>query len=249
LGFPANLADPPSTGHERKGPIDEHFSSHWKILKCGVLSRCISNSTTYFITFSHSRPIPYRHGNMNSSPMESEQVEDQEEAVRPRSHRCSLCEREYKSKEALSRHRNTHSQKNTYVCHICQAVFYRKDLLARHDRIHGSPTESGSAPRARLRIAVACVSCRQQKIKCIGASPCSACLRSGTSCIRRGIRQKERANLPLILGNEAQESGVFGSPGDEDALPQAWEAQPNLAGLSSSPNGNYTSEIHPDLTC
>jgi Fungal Zn(2)-Cys(6) binuclear cluster domain/Zinc finger, C2H2 type len=161
-----------------------------------------------------------------------------------RMHPCTLCRREYKSKEALSRHRNSHSQKTKYSCPICDVVFYRKDLLARHSRIHVGPNESDSTPRARQRSAVACIHCRQQKIKCVGGLPCTSCVRGNIRCLQHP--NMRRVSVIPVLADGVDDVGArephgtyLPMLGEEDISQPSLEVGDSLVASSGNTPGRF----------
>ncbi|KAF9092598.1 hypothetical protein BGX23_004131 [Mortierella sp. AD031] len=49
--------------------------------------------------------------------------------------------------------------------------------------VPSSSNKKASAPPKRIRISIACVSCRHKKIKCDGQVPCSHCIKSAGKCV------------------------------------------------------------------
>ncbi|GFG01657.1 zinc finger protein C11D3.17 [Aspergillus udagawae] len=85
------------------------------------------------------------------------------------------CNASYQRKEHRRRHEARHSRGQVFKCTTCDQQFGRSDTLRRHMRsMHGV--------EAPARIKFACTSCRNQKARCQGGSPCSNCLRRGLQC-------------------------------------------------------------------
>jgi len=102
---------------------------------------------------------------------------------------CEICRRSYRPRDALTRHRNTHSRNKKYACSICRCVFYRRDLLVRHSQIHYQ-SQGHNETAGRQRAAIACTNCRRAKIKCSGRIPCAACQHADRQCVqsKRSVR-------------------------------------------------------------
>jgi len=113
-------------------------------------------------------------------PHEGQRNEDQtvDSALPKSAHVCPDCYRSYKAAETLNRHRKNHGQRAQYACNSCDATFRRKDLLDRHGHIHQRSSTAGR----RLKSLRACSRCKQMKVKCDGASPCSTCAKGRREC-------------------------------------------------------------------
>lgn len=87
---------------------------------------------------------------------------------KPQRYQCPDCDKSYRAKETLNRHRKNHSRHVDHVCHVCHVGFRRKDLLLRHYKIHrGDETTSGHL-KDRQRSRQACDRCSKLKTK-VGA--------------------------------------------------------------------------------
>ena len=49
---------------------------------------------------------------------------------------CDICQRAFKEKHHLTRHRKIHTGEKEFVCKICQKAFVRSDHMIAHQRAH-----------------------------------------------------------------------------------------------------------------
>lgn len=78
---------------------------------------------------------------------------------------CPDCDKSYRAKETLNRHRKNHSRQVDHVCHVCHVGFRRKDLLLRHYKIHRNDGSASGIPKDRQRSRQACDRCSKLKTK------------------------------------------------------------------------------------
>ena len=94
---------------------------------------------------------------------------------------CTVCQRGgFSSKNALNRHRKSHSLQAEHACSVCGLAFHRKDILVRHHRSIHEAHDARATGRQRSQRA--CDRCRKIKAKCDGIYPCASCLQGGHKC-------------------------------------------------------------------
>lgn len=89
----------------------------------------------------------------------------QQSEAKPQLYQCPDCEKSYRAKETLNRHRKNHSRHVDHVCHVCHVGFRRKDLLHRHYKIHGGDESTSGHFKDRQRSRQACDRCSKLKTK------------------------------------------------------------------------------------
>jgi hypothetical protein len=100
------------------------------------------------------------------SPGSVEQTSpDQHSDAKAQRYQCPDCEKSYRAKETLNRHRKNHSRHVDHVCHVCHVGFRRKDLLLRHYKIHRGDDPSSGHFKDRQRSRQACDRCSKLKTK------------------------------------------------------------------------------------
>jgi len=83
----------------------------------------------------------------------------------------------YRRKEHLTRHAQSHYQKQSYRCPFCGRVCARNDTLRQHVRTHHKNMEFQSS-----RAVQACNNCRSRRSRCNGKTPCDACVEREIAC-------------------------------------------------------------------
>ena len=110
-------------------------------------------------------------------------------------YQCPDCDKSYRAKETLNRHRKNHSRHVDHVCHVCHVGFRRKDLLLRHYKIHRGDENTSGHFKDRQRSRQACDRCSKLKTK-VGAALDPASAEQQDSLIRMfGI---VRFQLPML---------------------------------------------------
>ncbi|KAL1839854.1 hypothetical protein VTJ49DRAFT_1085 [Mycothermus thermophilus] len=126
--------------------------------------------------------------------------------------KCSVpgCGRHFTRKEHLTRHVKSHSTQFQYQCPICGRRYARSDVLKRHVEFHPKNTSRGDK-------LVACVSCRDRKLKCDQDTPSA-----NTTTDTRWSRDVEVAN-PSVDTNPTERSlqPTIRTP-DVDVVNSAW---------------------------
>lgn len=84
---------------------------------------------------------------------------------KPQRYQCPDCDKSYRAKETLNRHRKNHSRHVDHVCHVCHVGFRRKDLLLRHYKIHRGDESTSGHFKDRQRSRQACDRCSKLKTK------------------------------------------------------------------------------------
>ena len=153
--------------------------------------------------------------------------------------KCPDCDKSYRAKETLNRHRKNHSRQAEHVCSICHVGFRRKDLLLRHSKIHRSD-DSSIGPRERQRIRQACDRCSKLKTKCDAQSPCSSCVRGDHQCTYGGRKLLRAKNKSMEFTSQVlsplQAIAPRGPASNQtvQGLTPPTDMNVNLQGMSSS---------------
>ncbi|CAI4215875.1 unnamed protein product [Parascedosporium putredinis] len=90
---------------------------------------------------------------------------------------CQVCEKRYKRREHLQRHRASHKVSRPHQCACCDRTFQRLDVLKRHARTCEARAV-GLLPQRRR----ACDYCVRQKKACTADQPCRNCERLAIEC-------------------------------------------------------------------
>ncbi|OQE28638.1 hypothetical protein PENSTE_c003G05838 [Penicillium steckii] len=108
----------------------------------------------------------------------SQQGLSSQESVSQRfKYRCTICSKQYKRREHLSRHMtSSHTSDRPFQCTICQGSFQRGDVLKRHIRTCGGTASKAGAKRR------ACDRCAHHKKACSAEQPCRGCSKKGALC-------------------------------------------------------------------
>lgn len=133
-------------------------------------------------------------------------------------HQCPRCQKQFKTRNSLTRHARNHTPRARQIaCPTCNVVFARKDILNRHLRQSHPATSSGITPRSRCH--TACEPCRRNRTRCDGRDPCSSCAQRAWDCTWTTASRRVSRAAP---GNTA------------DGSDEAFEAEEDHQGLDSS---------------
>ena len=130
------------------------------------------------------------------------------------------------------------TQSRPHECRHCGQRFQRTDVLYRHMSKYcpNAQSQAGAGHPRRSRIRVACLQCRDKKLKCNGKSPCSTCVDKGYDC----LYQKPDA------GDASQESSGL-APGQSEI--HAAQPSRDIPGGLSTPISSrdvQTGNVAPD---
>ena len=147
---------------------------------------------------------------------------------------CPDCDKSYRAKETLNRHRKNHARTAEHICQICSVAFRRKDLLLRHSKIHRGDDSNGE-PKDRQRIRQACDRCSKLKTKCDANSPCTSCVRGQHECSYSGrtpVRTRHRPLESTDVNRHQLSTSPMASMKSEDRL----DRRTSMANAFSGPN-------------
>jgi uncharacterized Zn-finger protein len=103
---------------------------------------------------------------LSHSPGSAEQTSPgQPSDIKSQRYQCPDCDKSYRAKETLNRHRKNHSRHVDHICHVCNVGFRRKDLLLRHYKIHRGDESTSGHLKDRQRSRQACDRCSKLKTK------------------------------------------------------------------------------------
>lgn len=135
------------------------------------------------------------------------------------SHRCQICNKEYKRLEHLKRHVNSHTHQLPHSCSACGRKFARSDALTRHLKTctahHGGIDKS-----SRRRV---CTPCAQSKKACDLGFPCQSCESKGLAC---------SYSIPKYARDDIAEHDIPGLGSSADLSQVVRCIPPGLAGLN-----------------
>ncbi|RGP71297.1 zinc finger protein [Fusarium sporotrichioides] len=139
-------------------------------------------------------------------------------------HVCQVCGVIFRRRDLLTRHGKIHgldtnpSDQSDADASVHDAADRDTEKAKGKNKSKDKPKVTGEKTASRKRCHTACISCRDQKVKCDGQYPCARCSAGQKSCVYRNTSGGRRSLMPISHDTETTPGTAFDNDDDADCF-------------------------------